>query len=351
MKNIIFLILAFKLNCFAATITCPPSPNLVYLKVDVEVNFDKKTQDYVYKYRFENSKQSQHTIDAVFLDVLKDTDITVPSKLPVDWYSYRQKKSAVFEDHLGIRIQGLKDLLEIGESATGFEIRSKLKPGPITYGILSIPSSQVTVVQAPGEVGEGPEFEEAQFVCPGFFSKAYGIDSDFIKGVTIGPVPANKVIVESRIKRIKDKKYSGSHKKDADYQLSSIESGKIKLLILGSKDVNVSKIDADSLKFGQGQAKPTKIEIIGNVKDEECDDDMKSHFKEHKNVQHLLVEFDLKDVDLKCEIDRALFLRGTYNKTQELFSAVKIKQGLCDKKVWVKEEKFMREHDRKQKNN
>ena len=349
MIKIFALLFMFSLKAFPATINCPISPNLVDLKINVNVHFDKKSQIYTYQYSFENSKTSRHTVSSIYLDVLENTDVIAPSKIPENWYTFKNGKGAIFPEFLHIRNRLVEDI-KVGQRLSGFEIKSKLKPGPVTFGLMATLEGQITVVQTSDSEGEGPEFEEAQFICPGYFSKAYGIDSNFIKGITIGPVSADKVIAESRIKKITGKTYSGSYKTDPQFEVKSDETGKIRLMILGSKDLNVSKIDASSLRFGQGQAKPTKIETIGNVKEEELDDsDAKNHLKENKNVQHLLVEFDLKDVDVKCEIDRALFLKGTYNKIQELFSAVKLKHGLCEKKNWVKEEKFMRDYEKNRK--
>ncbi len=351
MKTIIALFFMFSFEAFSASIKCPPSPNLVDLKIDVVVNFDKKSQTYTYQYSFENSRMSRHSVSNIYLDVLENTDVIPPARLPDDnWRVTKNDKEGTFPGFLNLRNRQAEDL-KAGQRLTGLEIKSTLQPGPVTFGLMAYLEEQITVVQTSDTEGEGPEFEEAQFICPGFFAKAYGIDSNFIKGVTIGPVSASVVVPEVRIKKSNGMKYSGAYKADAQFQVKSDETGKIRLMILGSKDLNVAKIDANSLRFGQGQAKPTKIETIGNVKEDELDDsDAKNHMKENKNVQHLIVEFDLKDVDVKCEIDRALFLRGAYNKTQKLFSAVKLKHGLCDKKNWVKEEKFMRAYDKNKKN-
>ena len=222
-----------------------------------------------------------------------------------------------------------------GSSLSGFELQSKYPPGPTKYVLLGSPGGVPTVIT------DTPEDESEVPVCPGFYLEGSSSTSAVPTGITIGPVPPSRIVAKIRIKRLKENKYHGYNDEEPDLQISPLDTGKIQVILFGDSDLDVTKISLDSLRFGQGQAKPTKTSFVNDVK-ETGDKEMLEHLKKNK-AKHLLMEFDLKDVNVLCDVDRALFLTGKYQE-KELFGAVKIKHVICDKKTFSKEEKLIKKN-------
>ena len=76
--------------------------------------------------------------------------------------------------------------------------------------------------------------------------------------------------------------------------------------------------------------------MVADFKDD-TDDEIKEHLKKNK-TKNLLLEFNLQDADVHCDLDRALFLVGKIDG-KNLFGAVRIKHVLCDKKTFSREAK------------
>lgn len=155
-----------------------------------------------------------------------------------------------------------------------------------------------------------------------------------------------------RIRKINEKKWRGSPTlEEPDIQILPIDTGKIQVMLFGSHELDVTKIDLSSLVFGQVEAKPLKTVILNDFRDKDGeldDNEIKDHIKKN-NVQHLLMEFNLDDVDIRCDTDRALFLKGKIG-TKDLYGAVRIKNGSCmDKQNNAKEWKKIKDYEAKEK--
>lgn len=322
----------------ARTVICPQySPLMIEPKIDVKVSFDKKTEMYTYKYKFSNLSGAKVALWRVSIESLSSPTKMKTSKV---WYDPKfdvESKEIIFtgfeEEHF----------IKPGKSMEGFEIVSKNPPGLVkvyTQGGMSVDDMPKIKYDTDEEAENG---DDESVNCPGWYYGA-GTHGDHVALFTTGPSIANRVEAKIRIKRVKDKKWCGRHDADAEIEISPLETDKIQVMVFGSKDVDVNLIKLDSLQFGRGKAKPVSSKIIGEIKnDDDFDDEIKKHHKEIKNIQHLLLEFNLQDVDVKCDLDRALFLVGKVGD-KDLFAAAKINPVACDKKTFSKEAKKNKGH-------
>lgn len=326
----IFVPLIFAQQIFAATVKCPTPPSAFNEKVKVDVSYDKKSKLYSYKYTLSNLKNSKVPIYGFYLQTLVNVSHINSA------YRWRSENlNPRYENSIGWTGPNLKAGLEI----SGFEIQSANAPGPIKYLALGLPSDLPTIVS-----DDAMENEDAIPICPGFYAPGSSSKDDYVVGLTTGPTPPSRVVAQLRIKKMKDSKWRGHVDDDDDaLELSPLDTGHIQVMLY-SEDLDLSKVDISSLRFGQGQAKPLKTEIVTQVK-EACDKDLEAHIKKNKSAKYLKMEFNLEDVNVHCDLDRALFLTGKY-ADKELFAGVKTKSVVCNKKTFIKEEKLIRKDGR-----
>ncbi|MEK6627044.1 MAG: hypothetical protein AABY53_00320 [Bdellovibrionota bacterium] len=337
MKTTLILLttLISSLTYAGRTEVCPViTPVMISPQFEVKVDFDKKNQNYTYKYKITNLASAKAPIWRFIVET---------KAAPIAIKSGKNWDSDPGYDSEGNRIQWSSDIdykLKPGQSLDGFEIVSKSPPGLIKVYSEGWRSELPTIKFDTDEEAEQGDHES--IACTGFYDGA--METVMVSSIITGPSVPNRVEAKIRLKRVKEKKWKGQHHEDPDMEISPLEPGKIQLMLLGDKIIDVAKINLSTLEFGRGKAKPTKTQIIGEAKfkDDDSDDEFKEHLKKNKNA-HLLMEFNLQDVDVKCDIDRALFLTGKIG-TKDLFGAAKIKHVGCDKKTFSKEAKKIREH-------
>lgn len=318
---------------FAATVKCPTSPNAFNEKVKVDVSYDKKSKLYSYKYSLSILKNSKVPVGF----------FAVQTVIPVNKQIVPNKKwiSSGLNQNFDNSIDWTGPDLRPGETVTGFEIQSVNPPGYTKYMLFGYPGNIPTVILD----NDTAEEDAVIPLCPGFYAPGSSIKNDYVVGLTIGPVPPSRVVAQLRIKKIKDSKWRGHIDEDDDsLELSPLDTGNIQVMLYGDDDLDLSKIDVSSLRFGPGQAKPLKTEILAQVI-EACDKDLEAHIKKNKSAKYLKMEFKLDDVNVHCDLDRALFLTGKY-ADKELFAGVKTKAVFCDKKTFIKEEKLIKKNGR-----
>ncbi len=337
MIKYIFLVTLISTSSFAArTEVCPKiSPVMIESEIDVKVSFDKKTENYIYKYKFKNLADAKVPLRMISIE---NTSSPLALKAPKIW-----DEPSFDKINKEIRFTvTLDDSIFPGKSADGFEIISKNPPGLVQIymqGGVDIDEYPTIKYDTDEEARRG---DDESITCPGWF-RTGGLNGDQVATFTTGPSIPNRVEAKIRIKKNKDKKWRGNHKDEPDIEFSPLETGKIQLMLFGNKELDVSKINLSTLEFGRGKAKPVKTQIISEFKEsEDTDDEIKKQNKENTGVQHLLIEFNLQDVDVKCDIDRALFLTGKIDK-KDLFGAVKIKHAICNKKTFSKEAKKIKD--------
>ncbi len=333
MKTILITLIALisSLSYAGRTEICPAiTPLMISPQVDVKVDFDKKTQNYTYKYKLNNLASAKTLIDRFSIESYSEP---ISTKFAKNWdaLGFMNDNEIVWRSDIDYK-------LKPGQSIDGFEIVSKSPPGLVkTY---ALGDSELPTIKFDTDE-EAEQGDHESIACPGFHPGA--VIKSQVTSIITGPSVPNRVEAKIRLKRIKEKKWKGCHTDEPDMEISPLEAGKIQLVLFGDKNIDITKINLSSLEFGRGKAKPTKTQIVGEAKfkDEDSDDEVKEHLKKNKNA-HLLMEFNLQDVDVKCDIDRALFLTGKIG-TKDLFGAAKIKHVGCDKKTFSKEAKKIRE--------
>lgn len=336
MRIFIYMVLFYSVSTFAnRKEICPEiTPVMISPILDVKVIFDKKNLNYIYRYKVTNFFTAKSSIWRFSVESFSNpVSIKSGKGWETDGYRSENKEIQWNYEHLPDRVDYR---IKPGQVVEDFEIISKQAPGLIKVyfqGDSDIPSIKFDSDE------ESRKGDHETIVCPGFYrdSEIFG---DQVTSIIAGPSVPNRLEAKIRLKKLKEKKWAGSHNEEPSLEISPLDSEKIQLMVFGDKDIDVSKINLASLEFGRGKAKPTKTEIIGEFKGA-ADAEIVEHVNKTKN-SHLLLEFNLQDVDVKCDIDRALFLTGKIG-TQDLFGAAKIKHVGCNKETFSKEAKKIRE--------
>lgn len=336
MNKYFFLITCFSISAYAGRheICSKVSPVMIEPQISSQIKFDKKTQNYTYGYKVTNLGKAMAPIRRIGIESIGSL---VSIKSPKGW------DDPEFDNDDGeiLFTTLFHNLIKPGQSLDGFEIVSKSPPGLVQVymeGDTNVDDLPTIKYDTDEEARKG---DDETIACPGWY-RGGGLHGDHVALVTTGPLVTNRIEAKIRFKRIKEKKWHGNHQDEPDIEISPLENGKIQVMLFGDKNIDVTKVNLSTLEFGRGKAKPIKTQIIGEFKaDEDVDDEIKKYNKENKSVKHLLMEFNLTDVDVKCDIDRSLFLAGKIG-TQDLFGAAKIKHVGCNKKTFSKEAKKIR---------
>jgi len=373
------IVLLVSINVYAQTYTykCGDNETAMSPVVDAKVSYDKKTSLYNYKYKIKNKSDALVPIhqfslnpvtNVIDINTNKNWDFNFIEniKLVGGAKSEGTYANVNFKDPIPKMPLGNDYDIAPGQSIEGFEFKSPHPPGPIKISFSGTPLKGSDIVDSTGKSVPNfrvviPKdelqklFDEGIINCPGYYSSHFDVDNprdcDLID-VTTGPIPPTRATAKLRMRKINEKKWRGSPTaEEPNIQILPIDTGKIEVMLFGDQNLDVTKIDLASITFGQGKAKPLKTVIINDFRDkdgEADDDDIKEHIKKN-NVRHLLMEFNLDHVDIRCDAERALFLNGKIG-TKDLFGAVKIKHGSClDKKNNAKEVRKKRNSDAKEK--
>lgn len=297
--NLSILALATLTTISAYSQNCPIAPTQVTPAVQSKVVYNKKSKLYTYSYTISNSRGSSLNIADVAL-VLKSKPLNIlgPQKWLPDFVTYQNGVSAVYWSTVNKTAS-----IKVGGSLKGFSFQSPNPPGVaklLVEGDAEVPTSVPTATD-----------DEPEPDCPGFFNDREPLD-DRVTLLTEGPEEPSQI--SAKIKIIyKDFKGEGS------CHIKPEETGKVKVLLMGSDKLDVSKIDLTSIRFGREQAPILNSKIV--------DEDDK-----RKKIKNLLLEFDLEQVGITCNIDHALFLTGKLvGAEKEIIGGAPLDASICKK--------------------
>jgi hypothetical protein len=174
--------------------------------------------------------------------------------------------------------------------------------------------------------------------CPGFYYDAPTTLQGMVTGVTTGPVSESQTDLKMRMIVIRDKSKKAPVDEDEPI-VSPLEKGKVEVVIFSDKEegVDVSKIDTKSVKFGPGEATPLKSRLLPS------NEHKRWRFPFFKKLPRILwMEFNLADLKIRCDLDKALFLKGkmgdvTKPETQtDVYGTIKMKPTICTPDIWKK---------------
>jgi len=317
--NMTFLMLLGSSLSLAESV-CPTAPNEVRPSIVSDVKYNQSRGLYTYSYTLANGVGAKLPISGLRIYV---DEVPLDTRAPQKW---AHGKLMSFEN-MASRLSWLAASNEIasGSSLSGFQIISSKGPGVVKY---SADGPFTPPMATPTETDDEPQPD-----CPNFYLNESGDNGDLM-GVTIGPVGDDQISADILIRE--GKRFRGKTPK-----ISPMSSGKIFVLVLGNEDLDVKDIDLDSVEFGFGKAKPLKHKIVFNKKPFRYSHFLRSHLgknhKKHTNDRYhdLLLEFDLDDVGIRCDLDHALFLTGKVGE-KNLVAATEFKSSKCNKEMFKK---------------
>lgn len=273
--------------------TCPLPPSKIVQTVTSDVHFDQAIGAYRYRYTIHNRESSQLPIELVLLKLdSKPEELVSPEYWRASWKTRAERTSHVlwstnkFEMKPEYLVRGqsitkfppLLYSIKPGRKLDGFEVVSKRKPG-------------LARVFLGGEVGDAPRASQGEdpddVQCPGYFDGP--LSNDLVVGVVVAPASEKYTSVSILFRNDVD----GA---DSDSMDPNSKPAKIHVVLKGDKDFDVSKIDASSVTFGRGKAKPIAV---------------KSQEQKGSSHKAIVYTFDTAQVGIRCDRDAALFLEGT----------------------------------------
>lgn len=318
------------LNVGARTEICPDnSPSEVVPKVEVKVKLDNKTSQYRYQYKLSNLPDAKVPIWRFSIEA---DSAPLSTLSPAGWMPavYDKKAKEIYWTYDA----SLKKpaYIRSGGRMGGFEIISKKQPGVVKSWV----DGDVADIPIVKFENDEEEVDPEAIVCPGFYNGSG--NSDYVVFATKGPAIENRVEAKVRIKKTDGKVWLGSPNLPADLEFSPVDYGQVDLVVLGSKAIDVNKIDYATIKFGAGQATfvPVKKAIIDEFKD--VSDNEIYQFLQKNKSRHMLLAFNLQEVEVRCNIDRSLFFTAKLG-SKDLFAAVNITPAECNEKTFAREAK------------
>jgi hypothetical protein len=264
------------------SVTCPPAPNQVTVKVSSQVSFDQAANLYTYSYVVSNGTNSAQEINSFNLDFAPPaTNLNNPQGWTHGVFKRRSTLGWAATDPVPLP-PGATDNSEVpagvaqikpGQSLGGFTFQSPKPPGPVKYyvtGFVAIPvqddeeGAETLVEQCPQSVGNLLDLA--------------------VVGTTDGPV--NFIPVTIQIKPTAA----------PPVPINPGDKGVTPVAILGTAQFDVTTVDQASVRLGPANAIPLKDS---------------GHFEDVNNdgIPDLVFQFPTQQIGVRCN-DTALFLTG-----------------------------------------
>jgi hypothetical protein len=326
-KSSLFLsLLFFATLSFARTEICPDhSPSEIAPKVKVKVTFDNKKNWYRYEYSVVNQAEAKVPIWRFSIEAESE---------PVNTGSPEGWEPAVFDKKTGeiywVYKATKNSTIKPDKSLTGFQIVSKKEPGLVKFF-------------ADGDVADTPivkfeneedEVDPQSIACPGFYNGEG--NSDYVVGATRGPAIHNRLEIKMRARKVGMTAWGGSLNLPGELEVSPLDYDQMDVILMGTKNIDVTKIEFKTVEFGPAKATyvPVKKVFVSEFPDL-TDDEFMQAMKKSKS-QHLMLTFNTQDLEVRCNVDHALFLKAKLG-SKNLMGAVNVKPVACDKKTFARE--------------
>jgi hypothetical protein len=309
--------------------TCPPPPSSVNPSVSTHATFDKKIGNYTFNYSVQSAQDSLIPIDSFMLYVSQSP---VSSLSPTHWIPGFQEGVVGISPEfswIAVRSSNFKPVsIAPGKGLSGFSIQSSQPPGPIQYfvdGQTGVPSSSPPT--------EGAADDEPTPNCPNWDFNSPRLQT-LVTGLTTGPQNPNTISVAIRLRD-----ETGTHVCGPINPISP--SGKVSVLVLGSKDFDPTQVVVSSIKFGPNGAIPLSSKLVPaggeNIapwdEHEEWEKLLKAIVPDCDNnpkKQNLLLVFDQASLGAQCVLDKAIFLSGQTQAGNNIVSGVSSRFVGCD---------------------
>ena len=325
MKSTLLIALFFPLLTMARTEICPDlAPTQIAPQFESNVKFNKKKGIYTYKYTLTNLPEAAVPVWKFSIEA---------DSSPIGLTAAKGWENGGFdrENHeITWNYNAVGAPLRPGKTVSGFTIESKNPPQLVRVFV----DGDVTDVPTVKFDNDEDEINADVIPCVGYFKGERNRDQ--VTSVVTGPA-LNRTEVVMRVKKSKEALWVGNPTDVPELSLSPLDEGALDLVIFDGKGVDVSQIKLTSLELGTGRAKinPSKV-VIRSGFAEPRDTAAFAHVKKNPG-NYLKVEFNIQDLHLRCNADKALFLSGTFDDGKELFGAVVIKSVDCNDKNFAPE--------------
>jgi hypothetical protein len=319
-------------DALALADSCPPPPSAVNPTLSVSTSYDKKNREYKYTYTLRNGANSQIPLNYFGL-LLDQAPASVLS--PQDWggnfasldsspHRFRWSTTTVAAAEAN-KVSGDGTLsppiyaIQPGKTLSGFEVSSQEPPGVAQFfaqGFTQIASG------IPMATNDEPTPN-----CPAWDFSNPQLETQ-VTGATTGPSDPSvlSVIIRAR-------EETGLH--FCQPLNPKNPGGKIAVLVFSTHSFDASQINVSSVIFGPGYAVPLSSKLVpGGIGEslgtdergdwEKAMQGIRPDFADRKNVppKNLLLIFEAASLDIQCNLDQALFLRGSTTSGQQFVGAV-----------------------------
>lgn len=325
---VITIILLLEFSTRVRADTCPVPYTSIDPSVSSNVSFDKMTGNYIYSYEIQNGSSALIGIRA-FKPVL----VQVPSSIlsPIHWHSDFVAVTPPFElewSSLPSK-RWAEPLIDPGKLLSGFSFHSLQPPGAIQYtaeGRTGIPES------SPPEPGAADDEPDPN--CPGWDFDNPRFQT-LVTGLTTGPLAPNTISVPIR--------FRGEGGKNPRWPVNpNADKGKVSVIVLSTRDFDAGRIDLSTIKFGPGKAAPVSTKVTARRPEDDNPSEREDwekqvlllHGEDSRKTtrSNLLLTFDLAALQIRCVLDKALFLTAKTSDGKNVFGGVSTKLSGCDAK-------------------
>jgi hypothetical protein len=275
--------------------SCPTPPTKINPKINVKIDFDKKTGIYSYKYDLVNERGALLSIENLRIQI---TSAPTNSMAPSGWVGEPWIENDIVQYFGWSANLGYE--LKPGKTQKGFVIKSTNSPGLVRAYTIGETGDRV------GTSVAGSTDDEPIPDCEGFYDDLSALEG-MVTSLTLGPVGSNQLSVGVELKDSKGERDYGPVDPYGD-------KGFLNVLVKGKGDLDVKEIDLSTVRFGVGKAAVVSSRKIGNS-------------------NNLLLQFKTKDVAIECGRDRVLFLTGKMKDDgKEFLGGAPVKTKNCDKR-------------------
>jgi hypothetical protein len=293
------------------------------------ISFEKKSKNYTYGYNLANNANSKSPIEQFSIEI-SEKPRTISDPKVASWEHRVQKSYANLNSDLiwntrysSERISVPLNAIQPGTAITGFIMTSPRPPGPAQYHLQGY--EERTVLYEDGT------YQRPDNTCTNI-DMLGPTDRREVTGMTVGPAAPTTVQLKLRLR----KKESSERFIAFD---SKITDGEVSLLILNDPSFIKDPLVLSSLKFGADEASViASKEIDEKFSNSKVDERAEWELQREKlfgkeiisDSKNLMLNFKIKDLGVKCGLDKSLFLSGVTKSGKKVFGGVDIKILGCD---------------------
>ena len=315
MRFITYAIFISYIIFFSEASACPESPLKIDPRATISNQFDSSTGFYTYTLRLRNGSSASVGMFTFSLEV--DRNI-IPISAPPKWDINKHESYGVGPGR--VSFVSLVEKLVPGSEEIEFKFRTKASPGKTRYYALGFTESNLVAKKQKDDSEMMPK-------CPGFYPSNGDSRNLMVSGVVEGgPTLKNQYSANMIMKVKKNNPPLNFNDESSIIELSPKDNGDIFVIIDSVYKTKLSTLDLESLTFGRNNAKPKIAQLTKNR-------ELVSGWKNKPTGEMFIyLKFSIKDLGIKCDLDRSLILRGNAGE-RLIFGALPISPIPCTKEL------------------